>query len=196
MNIIGPLNAQAMKFAILVRVTLSPTMIYRFATTPKSITIASIDSAPFEGVGSLIGVGDTQSDIKATSYEQSATFVGIDTALLSWVLNQPIKSSKVEMWYIFFDANNNLTPPNTAYQFHSGICNNASITETWFEEARSFVGVINITSSSIEILLQNRKAGRFTNDQSWRTAINSDPLDSSMSRIGILEALNLPFGKD
>ena len=53
-------------------------------------------------------IGDVQRDIKSTANETSVTLVGIDTALLGWVLGQNIKGSKIEMWHGFFNDNNEL----------------------------------------------------------------------------------------
>ena len=196
MNPIPPVqNTTVIRTADLVRVTVGPTQIYRFATTSIPITIPSIDASPFTAVGSLISIGSAQRDIKNTANETSISLVGIDTATLGWVLSQNIKGSKVECWHIFFDTAGNLLPANTAYRFFTGYINNFSISEQWLEPARSFVGTINISAANITLILQNRIAGRFTNDSSWKTTINSDSTDNSMARVAFVQTINYQFGK-
>jgi hypothetical protein len=61
------------------------------------------------------------------------------------------------------------------------------------EEALAYVGVINASASSIQIILQNRTAGRYTNDNSWQFF---NPGDTSMNRVNFIETINYSFGKD
>ena len=76
-------------------------VVYRFATTPSALTIAAVDSEPFDALGGLVKINDVQRDIKSTANETSMTIVGIDTALLGWTLGHEIKGSYIEMWHGF-----------------------------------------------------------------------------------------------
>ena len=78
------------------------------------------------------------------------------------------------------------------YQFFNGYISSFSISEQWSEEARSYLGVISIAASAIQLILQNRTAGRFTNDNAW-TFYN--PTDSSMNRVAFISTINYLFGK-
>jgi hypothetical protein len=114
--------------------------------------------------------------------------------LLGWVLGQEIKGSKIEMWHGFFNENNELiTNGGTGglYKFFTGFINAFSISEQWMEEARSFVGTIGVNASSIQIILQNRTAGRYTNNNAWTFFT---PGDTSMARVGFIETINYAFG--
>jgi hypothetical protein len=122
--------------------------------------------------------------------------VGIDTALLGWVLGNEIKGSLIEMWHGFFDTNGALiTAGGTGglYKFFTGYINSFGITEQWMEDSRMYVGIISASASSIQIILQNRTAGRYTNNNAW-TYFN--PTDTSMARVGFIETINYSFGKD
>jgi hypothetical protein len=193
MNVIAPLeNTNNIRFAEFVQVV-TPTATYRFATTPTALNVEYIGT--FDGLGALVGIGEIQRDIKSTANQTSMTLVGIDTALLGWVLGQEIKGSQITMWKGFFDTNGNLiTGGGTSglYQYFYGFVNNFSIGEQWMEEARMYVGTIAVSASSIQIILQNRVAGRFTNDQSWQF-YNSG--DTSMNRVGYVSTIYFPFGK-
>lgn len=183
----------SIRLADFVRVTTS-TATYRFSTAPAAMTIPAVDSQPFDGLGVLVSIGDVQRDIKSTANETQLTLVGIDTSLLGWVLGHDIKGSKIEMWHGFFNNDNQLiTEGGTGglYKFFTGYISNFSISEKWLEEVRSFVGTIGINASSIQIILQNKVAGRYTNDNAWKFW---NPGDTSMARVGFIETINYAFG--
>ena len=132
---------------------------------------------------------------KSTANETSFSLVGIDTAMLGWVLSNEIKGSKIEAWHGFFDVNGALiTTGGTGglYQFFTGFVNSFAISEQWMEEARMFVGVITVNASSIQLILKNRIAGRYTNNNSWQFFT---PGDTSMNRVAFITTINYQFGK-
>lgn len=198
MNIIAPVdNTNNIRMADFVRITTN-TDVYRFATTPSALTIPAVDSQPFNGLGTLVKVNDIQRDIKSTANETSVTMVGIDTAMLGLVLNTNVKGCLIEMWHGFFDINGALITGGGVggsglYKFFTGYINSFTITEQWMEEARQFVGVISVSASSIQIILQNRTAGRYTNNNAWQFF---NPGDTSMNRVAFIETINYAFGKD
>jgi hypothetical protein len=195
MNEIVPVqNTNNIRIADFVRLT-TPTETFRFASTPSVLTIPAVDAQPFEAVGQLVKVGDATKDIKSTANETTVTLVGIDTAMLGLVLGQNIKGSQIEMWHGFFDTNGALITTGGSgglYQFFNGYVNNMSISEQWMEEVRMFVGTITVSASSIQLILQNRTAGRYTNNNSW-TFFN--PTDTSMNRVSFITNINYQFGK-
>ena len=195
MNVITPVqNTNNIRYANFVRIT-TPSATYRFATTPSALTISAVDSQPFSGLGQLVSVGSVQRDIKSTAAETSVTLVGIDTAMLALVLGAQLKGSQIEMWHVFFDQNSQLiTTGGTGglYQFFNGYINSFSIGEQWMEESRSYVGTATVTASSIQLILQNRIAGRYTNNNSWQF-YNSG--DTSMNRVNYISTINYLFGK-
>jgi hypothetical protein len=193
-NIAPVQNTNNIRYADFVRVT-TPDATYRFATTPSALTIPAVDSQPFSALGVLMKVGNTQRDIKSTANETVFTMVGIDTAMLGWVLGNQIKGSKIEAWKGFFNTDGELiTDGGTGglYQFFNGYINSFSIQETWMEEVRQFSGVISVAASSIQLILQNRTAGRYTNDNNWQYF---NPGDTSMNRVSFVTNINYQFGK-
>jgi hypothetical protein len=201
MNNIAPIqNTNNIRMADFIRVTTQnaegDTVVYRLASTPSVLTIPAVDPLPFDALGALVKVNDVQRDIKSTANETSITLVGIDTAQLGWVLSNKIKGSFIEMWHGFFNENNELiTTGGTGglYKFFTGYVNSFNITEQWFEEGRMYLGVINVTASSIQIILQNGTAGRYTNNNSWQFF---SPSDTSMNRVSVIQQINYFFGKD
>jgi hypothetical protein len=196
MNPIVPIeDTNNIRMADFVRINTNGT-IYLFATTPSALTIPEVDANPFTALGALMRIGDTSRDIKSTANETTITIVGLDTAYLGWVLGQDIKGSQIEMWHGFFDTDGALiTTGGTGglYQFFNGYISSFSISEQWNEEVRSYIGVISVAASSIQLILQNRTAGRFTNNNSW-TFYN--PTDTSMNRVAFISTINYAFGKD
>ena len=196
MNIIAPVdNTNNIRYADFVRIT-TGSATYRFATTPTALTISAVDANPFSGLGQLVDVGAATRDIKSTANETTVTLVGIDTTMLSLVLGADIKGSQIEMWHGFFDTNNELITTGGVgglYQFFNGYINSFTISEQWMEEVRSYVGVINVSASSIQLVLQNRVAGRYTNNNSWQFYNSAD---TSMNRVNYISTINYFFGKD
>jgi hypothetical protein len=193
-NIAPVQNTNNIRYADFVRIT-TPSATYRLASTPSALTIPAVDSQPFEALGVLMKVGDTQRDIKSTANETTFTMVGIDTATLGWVLGQEIKGSQIEAWKGFFNTDGELITTGGSgglYQFFNGYINSFAIQETWMEEARQFVGVVSVAASSIQLILRNRTAGRYTNDNNWQFFT---PGDTSMNRVAFITNINYNFGK-
>jgi hypothetical protein len=194
MNNIAPVqNTNNIRMADFVRIN-TGTTIYRFATTPTPITVPAVDSQPFQGLGQLVKIGDAQRDIKSTSNETVFTLVGIDTALLGWVLGQNVKGANIQAWHGFFDTNNQLiTTGGTGglYQFFNGYIHSFAISEQWMEEIRSYIGLITVAASSIQQILANRVAGRYTNNNAWQFF---NPSDTSMNRVAFISTITYQFG--
>jgi hypothetical protein len=187
-------NTNNIRYADFVRV-ISPDGTYRFSTAPSSITVSAVDAQPFNALGQLVRVGDVQRDIKSTANETTFTLVGIDTAMLGFVLGQQIKGSQIQAWKGFFDTDGALITTGGQgglYQYFNGYISSFSISEQWMEDVRMFVGVITVSASSIQLILQNRVAGRYTNDNSWQF-FNSG--DTSMDRVPFITNINYYFGK-
>ena len=195
MNNIPPVqNTNNIRVADFVRLT-TATGTYRFATTPSALTIPAVDAQPFNALGTLVKVGEAQRDIKSTSNETTFTLVGIDTAMLGYVLSQNVKGSQIEAWHGFFNTSGELlTTGGTGglYKFFTGYVTTFSISEQWMDEARMMVGAITVSASSVQMILQNRTAGRYTNDNSWQFFT---PGDTSMERVAAITNLNYFFGR-
>lgn len=196
MNNIPPVqNTNTIRYADFVRMT-TPSATYRFATTPTAITVPAVDAEPFIALGQLVKVGNATRDIKSTANETTVMLTGIDPTMLALVLGTEIKGAQLEMWHGFFDANGELlTSGGTGglYQFFNGYVNSFSINEQWFDELRGYFGTITISASSIQLILQNRLAGRYTNNNSWQFY---SPTDTSMNRVAFIQTINYAFGKE
>ena len=79
------------------------------------------------------------------------------------------------------------------YKYFNGYINSFSISEQWMDEVRAYVGVVTISASSFQLVLQNRTAGRYTNDNAWQSV---NPGDTSMNRVGFISTINYAFGSN
>jgi len=79
------------------------------------------------------------------------------------------------------------------YQYFTGYVNSFTISEQWMEEIRGYVGAITISASNFQLVLQNRTAGRYTNDNAWQSI---NPGDTSMNRVAFITNINYAFGKE
>jgi len=196
MNNIAPVqNTNNIRVADFVRIT-SGSETYLLSSCPYTITVPAVSTAPFTAASVLMRVGDVQRDIKSTANETTVSLSGIDTSTLGFVLGQTIKGAKIEMWHGFFNSSGALiTTGGTGglYQFFNGFITSFSITENWMEEVKAYLATITVSASSIQLILQNRVAGRYTNNNSWQFFA---PGDTSMNRVGFIETINYYFGKD
>lgn len=196
MNVITPVSGtDVIRMADFVRID-NGTSVYRFSTAPTALTITAVDSQPFSGLGQLVKINQAQRDIKSTANETTVTLVGIDTSTLALVLGTKIKGAAIKMWHGFFDASGNLITTGGAgglYQYFNGYINSFAIAEQFSDEIRQYTGIVTVSAASIQLILQNRTAGRFTNDNSWQY-FNSG--DTSMNRVNYIQTINYQFGKN
>jgi hypothetical protein len=195
-NVITPVEGTSnIRIADFLRIT-TTSGTYLMTTAPSDLTVAAVDASPFQSVGTLLAIGEVQRDIKSTANDTTITLSGIDTAMLGFVLGQNVKGSPIQLWHGFFDTNGALiTTGGTGglYQYFNGIITSFAISEQWMDDLRMYVGTISVSASSIQLILQNRIAGRYTNNSSWQF-YNSG--DTSMNRVPFIETINYQFGKD
>lgn len=196
MNIITPVEGTSnIRIADFLRIT-TVNATYLMTTAPANLTVSAVDPSPFQSVGTLLAINQAQRDIKSTSNDTTITLSGIDASMLGFVLGQNIKGSNIELWHGFFDTDGALITGGGAgglYKYFTGIVTSFSIGEQWMDDARMYVGTISVSASSIQLILQNRIAGRYTNNSSWQFYNNTD---TSMNRVPYIQTINYQFGKD
>lgn len=195
MNVITPVqNTNNIRTADFVRL-IGDGIEARMSTAGYPILVPEVDAQAFDGLGLLLDIGNVQRDIRATSNDTSVSLTGIDTAVLSSILNAGIKGASIEMWHGFFQEDGTLITTGGVgglYQFFNGYVTSYGITETWNEGMRQMLGTISVSATSTKLILQNRVAGRFTNDNSWKYYNSSD---TSMNRVAFIQNIAYQFGK-
>ena len=184
------LNASSIKYAEFVRLT-TPDATYTFCSAAAPITVSGIT---FVGLGSLLGIGEIQQDIKASSYDLKLMLTGIDPANIALILGNNIKGSTVEIWRGFLDSNNQIitTPTQQFFKRYQGIVSNFAINEDFNEQLRTRIATAVASCSSMRFVLENRVTGVRTNESSWQFFY---PNDTSMNRVPVIASTYFDFGK-
>jgi hypothetical protein len=220
-DILPVVNTNVVRYADFFKLTM-PTSTYYFSTAPSDIFVSGIGTFTGLGqlvqVGSaqrdikstanettitLVGIDTANlgivlsSKIKGSQIQLWHGFFNENNQLLTlsygnWVNN----SSLIVPWRNVLDTNVPwilATGGNGLYQYFNGYVNTFSISEQWMEEAREYTGAVTLSASSFQLILQNRNAGRYTNDNSWQSV---NPGDTSMDRVNFISTINYAFGRD
>lgn len=180
-----------------------------FSSSYQSETISG---DTYGELGALMSISGQQRGITSTGYDTTVNITGLDSYWIYVVAGGPatspipvtgqadipvgyypiLKGSTVEIRRGFYDTNYTLT--STALRY-TGIITNYSINENRDVgvEALNDTYTISLNSSAIRKVLENRIAGRKTNQQSWQYWY---PTDTSMNRVAGLENKRFDFGKD
>ena len=154
-----------------------------------TVTMIGIDTAM---LGLVLG-----SKIKGSQIELWHGFFNSNNELItnstvSWLNNSSADIAWSNSSSSVIDWSNSIGGAGV-YKYFNGYINSFSISEQWMEEARAFTGVVTISASSFQLILQNRTAGRYTNDNAWQA---NTPGDTSMNRVNFISTINYAFGKD
>jgi hypothetical protein len=160
------------------------TTVYTFSSAYKE---ELIDGQFYTPLGGLLSVGVQQRDLRVTSADTSISLSGVDGNNIYIVLATKIKGSEIEIIRGFY--NNSYVLTNTYPRF-TGIVTSYNIAEDRMDDYDTFTVTIN--ASSYKTVLENRLAGRKTNEQSWQVFNSSD---SSMNNMYSLSGRKFDFGK-
>jgi hypothetical protein len=221
MNNITPVQGtNVIRYADFMRLTVGGTP-YLFATTPTNVTVSGvgtftglsqlvnvgqvqrdIKSTANETTVTMVGIDTAMlglvlgSNIKGSQLELWHGFFDSGNQLITAVDSSWSNSSgNLVPWTNFEGVEIPWKTTNTnngLYQYFNGFVNSFSISENWMEEVRMFTGTVTISASSFQLVLQNRTAGRYTNNNSWQTFSVGD---TSMNRVNFIETINYQFGK-
>ena len=187
------LNSANIQYAEFVRMVVgkAPTTTYTFCNAAAAITV---DGITFSGLGSFLGVGQVERNIKSTSTDMMVSLTGIDPANVAIILGANIKGSTVEIWRGFLDSNNQIitSPTQQFFKRYTGIINSVSITEDWNEQLRSRIATCSVSCTSMKRVLENYVAACKTSKTTWQARY---PNDTSMDRVDAISNTNFDFGK-
>lgn len=176
--------------AMFCRVDVPNYSVLRFSNYNRPITI---NSESYTNLGTLLGVTDSSSDIRAVAGTLTITISGIPNSSIAEVLDQQFKGSDIQVWRVFFDAASGQMlsiTGNPAGRFQ-GVITNYSLEEDFAQGSTSSSNRIAFTCSSRVALMSNKVAGRKTNSQDMRAWY---PNDVSMDRVMTLAKSNYNFG--
>ena len=176
--------------AMFCRIDVPDYAVLRFSNYNRPVTI---NSESYTNLGTLLGVTDSSSDIRAVAGTVTVSIAGIPDSSIAEVMTQQFKGSRIQIWRVFFDAASgqvlNITG-NPAGRFQ-GVITNWSLEEDWTQGSTSTTNRIAFTCSSRVNLLNTKTSGRCTNSQDQKAWY---PTDVSMDRVAQLANTNYNFG--
>lgn len=209
-------NTSSIKDAEFVKLTIDftngTTSISRSLFFSSSYKVETIGGNNYNDLGGLLAISAYQRDISSSGFDTSVTLTGLDPTYIYFVAGGPasspipvsgqsdipvgyyplIKGSKVEIRRGFYDNNFNMTSSVLRY---TGIITSYVIQEERDNtfEALNDTYTISLQSSAYRQILENRIAGRKTNQQSMQYWF---PTDTSMNSVAGLEGKQFDFGKN
>jgi hypothetical protein len=164
--------------------------ILTFSDLHKAI---SFGGTSYTGLGQLLAITNTTSNLRASPEDVSITISGIPTTNIADILNNKIKGSSIKIYRGFFNPSTgdllNIAG-NPAGKFQ-GVVSNFDITDDL--EMGSDTGTISLTltCTSVVELLNNKITGRRTNPIDQNIFY---PTDTAMDRVPSLAKSNFNFG--
>jgi hypothetical protein len=152
-----------------------------------------IDGVTYTGLGQLLSVTESQSDLRITDSEVTVAISGIPADNITTFLNQEIRGSRLQITRGMFDPTTGILldiSGNPAGRFN-GFVNNFAITEEVDTTARTSSITISLIANSTVGLLNNKLAGRATNPLSQKALF---PGDVSFDRVPNIANANYNFG--
>lgn len=166
--------------------------IYAISSSYKVETIGNIQYLP---MGGLLQVGAQNRDLRVTSADTTVTLSGIDGNNIYTVLATKIRGSEMEIIRGFYGTSDgniaNLYTLTNTYPRFTGIITTYGIGED--REASDDNFTVSVGASSYKTVLENRIAGRKTNEESWKF-FNST--DTSMDRVYDIAGTQFDFGQN
>ena len=161
-----------------------------FSDYSRVITIAG---DAYTGLGQLMAVTDSSSDLRITPYELTVSLSGIPSANVNMVTTVGVKGASIEIRRGIFDPVTgellNITG-NPAGRFF-GVVSNYSINEDFPDGSKDSSVTVSLICSSNVSQLERKLAGRSTNPTSQKGFY---PGDTSMNRVPNIANANYNFG--
>lgn len=162
----------------------SDTSTFTFSSSYQSEVIGGQTFLP---LGGLLQVGAQNRTLSVTAGDTVIALSGVSGNNIPIVLGTKIRGSEVEVYRGFYDDNMNLG--NTYLRF-TGIITSYAIQEDREQQTDNFS--VAVSASSYKTVLENRIAGRKTNEESWK---HFDASDTSMDRVYSIADRQFDFGK-
>jgi hypothetical protein len=163
--------------------------ILRFSDCERDVTL---NGEVYLGLGRLVGITETVSELRATGNDLSISLSGIPDSALSEIVYSRIKGSKVTVYRAFFDQLGALLPitgnPTGRYW---GVVSNYTLDEDYDVESRKASNNITFTCSNVIDQLGNKVTGRRTNPLDQKKVFSGD---ISFDRVPALTNANFNFG--
>lgn len=153
----------------------------------------AIESENYTGLGKLLAVTSTNSEIRVSGNEVTITLSGIPNSSIAEIVNSKIKGSSVKIYRVLFEAGTGeyLEIDGNPVGRFNGYVNNYSLQEDYDIDTKTSTNTLVLTCSSVVDILGNKIAGRKTNPSSMKKFY---PSDISMDRVPSIENTTFNFG--
>lgn len=179
----------AIETGLFVRIAVGSTIL-RFSDYRGTVTI---NGESYVGLGKLLGITATKSELKGSTGTVTITVSGIPNTSIAEIMNSSLKGSPVKIYRVVFNPVTGAQlaiDGNPAGRFF-GYVNNYTLEEEYTIEERRSTNTIAIVCSSTQEFLENKVTGRKTNPESMKKFY---PGDVSMDRVPNLVGANFNFG--
>jgi hypothetical protein len=158
------------------------------------IASATINGDTYQGLGNLMSVSQSSSELRSSSGEVVIAISGIPNSSITDITNSNIKGSNVSIIRGLFSATDGTflsgITGNPVNRF-VGYVNNLSLQEDYDVDSRTSTNTLLLTCSSNVDVLSNKVSGRRTNSTSQKKFFATD---LSMDRVSTLESSYFDFG--
>lgn len=190
----------AIASALLVKITIddyrtTPTGAYtqqvlKFTDWNTSITLGD---DTYTGLGKLVGITATASELKSTNGGLTVTISGIPNSSIAEIVNSRVKGSAIEVRRLVFNPVSKIKlniAGNPAGRFF-GTITNYTLDEDYDVTTRNSSNTIGLICASTSEILEKKLAGRKTSSLSHKSFY---PTDLAMDRVSSLVGANFDFG--
>lgn len=169
--------------------------------TPGTLTFSDAmydieyDSATYTGLGRLLSVSATSSELRTSSNQVTVTISGIPNSSTREIIESEFKTANIRIWRAFFAQtgewiDDSTLPTNPVGKF-KGFVNSISYFEDWDSQARVAANTIQFDCQSYIDILAKKTAGRQTNPRSMKQFY---PTDTSFDRTPTIAGSKWNFG--
>lgn len=150
-----------------------------------------IDGHTYTSIGTLLGISQATSELKAARSQLTITLSGVPTNSVYDILTNEIKGSRVEIFRGFFNPTTHqlldLSPNTNPVSKFKGVVTNFGVSDDVDNLAGFATTSITLQCSSIVEILEKKVSGRRTNSVDFEG-------DNSMDRVRALSKSNFNFG--
>ena len=157
------------------------------------LTAFTINSESYLGLGKLMSITSSTSEIRASGGELMISIAGIPNSAISEIVNSKIKGAPVNVYRALFNSSTGafLSITGNPMNRYQGFINNYTLSESWDQDTRTSSNTITFTCASTVDVLQRKLAGRKTNSTSQNKYF---PTDVSFDRVPNLVGSTFNFG--
>ena len=205
---IQAVNGPAIEHGVLIDLTLPDpatglNVLYRISNCYTNVVY---NGNTYTALGGFLQVTDIQGDLQSTNNDISLSLSAIPATYIEAIMGREIKGGTIRIYRVFFDTATqqikNISGQDQIFLRFDGFITNFAIQEDVASyQSADVTHTITVTAASILGVLENRVAGRRTNETSYQryfgeqnitAAITTDP---SMSKVVALKAASFDFGK-